>query len=209
MKKIYIKKWMIALLLLLVGIVGLFVCYQSFYNPAMDECEKTEKSIETLKTSIEAAKTNLEQQSYYTTETEMLVAKTEKLMDSIHFPGEILEEDQILYIQDVEKDTEQKQTTISFGTNSSLFSSGVFTLQEKTFPFTYTATYEGMKNLINYFVQNEEDPVSLVSLTISYDAETDTCTGTMILRRYFVTGIEEYQPPVIPGVQIGTDNILG
>lgn len=209
MKKIYIKKWMIALLLLVVGVVGLYVCYSSFYRPAMEACEKTEKSIEMLKTSIDAAKANLQQQEHFVAETEKLVADTEKLLDSVQFPGEILEEDQILWIQDVEQDTEQKQTLISFGTSSTLFSSGSLVLQEKTFPFTYTATYEGMKNLINYFVKNEEEPVSLVSLTISYDAETDTCTGTMILRRYFVTGIEDYVPPVIPGVQIGTDNILG
>jgi hypothetical protein len=31
----------------------------------------------------------------------------------------------------------------------------------------------------------------------------------MILRRYYVTGMEEYVPPVIPGIQVGTDTILG
>jgi hypothetical protein len=51
--------------------------------------------------------------------------------------------------------------------------------------------------------------MSLVSLTISYDAQQDTVTGTMIIRRYYVTGLEEYEPPTIPGVQVGTDNILG
>ena len=48
MKKIYIKKWMIALLLLVLGIAALVVCYQMYYTPAMQEAEKAEKSIDTL-----------------------------------------------------------------------------------------------------------------------------------------------------------------
>lgn len=209
MKKIYIKKWMIALLLLVLGIAALAVCYQSYYKEAVAETEKTKKTIETLQLSIAAAQANLQQQASYIEKTEKIKKDTEILMDSFHFPGEILEEDQILWIRDQEVATKQEQTSIVFGVSNTLYSSGSLTLHEKTFPFTYTATYEGMKNLITYFVENEEDPVSLVSLTISYDAQTDTVTGTMMLRRYFVTGIEDYVPPTIPGVQIGTDNILG
>ncbi len=209
MKKIYIKKWMIALLLLVLGVAALLVCYQTYYTPMMQDAEKAQKSAETLQTAITVAKGNLEKEAFYAEEAEKIKAQTDELLESFHFPGEILEEDQILWIRDQESATGQKQTAIVFGTSSPLYQSGSFTLHEKTFPFTYTATYAGMKNLITYFVENEEDPVSLVSLTIAYDPQTATCSGTMMLRRYYVTGLEDYVPPTIPGVQIGTDNIFG
>ncbi len=207
--KIYIKKWMIALLLLLIGIAGVLISYHSFYRPAVDECEKLERSVKNLQDSVAVAKANLQQKAYYEEETEKLISQTQELMDTLHFPGEILEEDQILYIQKVEKETGQKQSLISFGTNNTLYTAGSLVLQEKTYPFTYTTTYEGLKELIGYFVDNDEEPCSLESLTISYDAQTDTCTGTMILRRYYLIGAEEYTPPVIPGVEIGTEQIFG
>ncbi len=209
MKKVYIKKWMIALLLLALGIAALLVCYQTYYTPMMQDAEKAQKSAETLQTAIVAAKANLEKEAYYAEETEKIKAQTDALLESFQFPGEILEEDQILWIRDQEIATEQKQTAIVFGTSAPVYQSSAFTLHQKTFPFTYTATYEGMKNLITYFVENEKDPVSLVSLTITYDPQTSTCTGTMMLRRYYVTELEDYVPPTIPGVQIGTDNIFG
>lgn len=209
MKKLYIKKWMIALLLLVLGIAALAVCHQTYYTPMMQEAEKSQKSCETLQAAIAVAKSNLEKEASYAEEAEKLKAKTEELLESFKFPGEILEEDQILWIRDQEIATEQKQTAIVFGTSSPLYRSGAFTLHQKTFPFSYSATYAGMKNLITYFVENEDDPVSLVSLTITYDPQTSTCSGTMMLRRYYVTELEDYVPPTIPGVQIGTDNIFG
>jgi len=209
MKKIYIKKWMIALLLLVIGVAGLFVCYQKYYLQLIADAEKAQKSSDTLRVAIAAAKANLEKEESYAEETEKVKTQTDELLESFQFPGEILEEDQILWIRDQEIATEQKQTSIVFGTSSPLYSSSAFTLHQKTFPFNYTATYEGMKNLITYFVENEKDPVSLVSLTIMYDPQTETCSGTMMLRRYYVTGLEEYVPPKIPGVSIGTDEIFG
>ena len=209
MKKIYIKKWMIALLLLVLGIAALAVCYQTYYTPMMQEAEKSQKNAQTLQLAIATAKANLSKEESYAQETEKIKAQTEELLENFYFSGEILEEDQILWIRDQELATDQKQTAIVFGTASPLYQSGSFTLHQKTFPFTYTATYAGMKNLITYFVENEKDPVSLVSLTIQYDPQTSTCTGTMMLRRYYVTGLEDYVPPSIPGVQIGTDNIFG
>lgn len=208
MKKFYIRKWMIAFLLLILGIAMLLLCYQMLYTPAMEECEQSKKTVEALELSIASAKANLQQQSYYIEETEKLTAQTDALLDSIQMPGQILEEDQILFIRDLEKATGQKQSSISFGTDSVLFSSGAFTLNEKTFPYSYSLGYDEFKELITYLVENEENPMSLLSLTISHDAETNTCSGTMILRRYFVTGIEEYVAPIIAGVSIGTENIF-
>lgn len=209
MKKIYIKKWMIALLLLILGIAALAYSYLTIYSPAMLEYETAEKSIQALQLSIATAKGNLKQQEHYKTETEAVKAQMQELLDSVEMPGKILEEDQILFIRDLERITEQKQTQIVFGTDSVIFSTGALVLNEKTFPYSYALDYDSFKELITYLVTNEENPMSLVSLTIAYDAQTDIVSGTMILRRYYVTGLEEYEPPVIPGILPGADQILG
>ena len=209
MKKIYIKKWMIALLLLVLGIAALTYSYLMIYTPAMEEYEAAEKSIQTLQLSIATAKGNLKQAEQYKADTEKVKADTEKLYESVKMPGKILEEDQILFIRDLERTTKQKQAQIVFGTDSQLFSTGGMVLNEKTFPYNYALGYDAFKDLILYLVTNEETPMSLVSLTVAYDAQTDTVSGTMILRRYYVTGLEEYVPPVIPGIIPGADQIFG
>ncbi len=209
MKKIYIKKWMIALLLLVLGLASLVLSYQMVYTPAMEEYEAAEQSIQMLQLSIAAAKNNLSQQEYFIAETENITIQTQELLDSIQMPGEILEEDQILFIRDLDRITKQKQTQIVFGNDSTLFSTGAFVLNEKTFPYNYSLGYNDFKDLITYLVTNEETPMSLVSLTVSYDAQSDIVSGTMMLRRYYVTGLEEYVPPLIPGILPGADQILG
>mgnify|MGYP003293104617 CR=1 FL=1 len=209
MKKLYIRKWMIALLLLVVGVVGLYICYNNVYLTAVAEKEAAEKNIDLLELKIATAKGNLSQEGYYAEEAVKVKEQTQELMDSVDMPGAILEEDQILFIRDLERIAKQKQTQIIFGADSKLFSTGSLVLNEKTFPFSYALPYKEFKKLITDLVENEDNPMSLVSLTIAYDAQTDTVAGTMILRRYYVTGLEEYQPPEIPGIQVGTDNILG
>ena len=209
MKKLYIRKWMIALLLLVVGVVGLYICYNNVYLTAVAEKEAAEKNIDLLELKIATAKGNLSQEGYYAEEAVKVKEQTQELMDSVDMPGAILEEDQILFIRDLERITKQKQTQIIFGADSKLFSTGSLVLNEKTFPFSYALPYKEFKKLITDLVENEDNPMSLVSLTIAYDAQMDTVAGTMILRRYYVTGLEEYQPPEIPGIQVGTDNILG
>ena len=48
MKKFYIRKWMIALLLLVVGVVGVYICYSKVYVPVVAEKENAEKNIAML-----------------------------------------------------------------------------------------------------------------------------------------------------------------
>ncbi len=209
MKKVYIRKWMVALLLLIVGVVGLYYCYNNLYLTAVTEKENAEKNIDLLELKIATAKGNLSQESYYAEEAVKVKLQTQALLESVDMPGAILEEDQILFIRDLERITKQTQTQIVFGADSKLFSTGSLVLNEKTFPFSYSLPYKEFKELITYLVENEDNPMSLVSLTIAYDAQTDTVAGTMILRRYYVTGLDEYEAPEIPGIQVGTDNILG
>lgn len=209
MKKVYIRKWMVALLLLIVGVVGLYYCYNNLYLTAVTEKENAEKNIDLLELKIATAKGNLSQESYYAEEAVKVKLQTQALLESVDMPGAILEEDQILFIRDLERITKQTQTQIVFGADSKLFSTGSLVLNEKTFPFSYSLPYKEFKELITYLVENEDNPMSLVSLTIAYDAQTDTVAGTMILRRYYVTGLDDYEAPEIPGIQVGTDNILG
>ena len=209
MKKIYIKKWMIALLLLILGIAALAYSYLTVYSPAMEEYEAAEKSIQTLQLSLATAKGNLKQAAQFKTDAEKVRADTAKLYETVDMPGKILEEDQILFIRDLERITKQKQTQIVFGTDSVIFSTGSLVLNEKTFPYSYSLDYDSFKDLITYLVTNEENPMSLVSLTIAYDPQTDLVSGTMILRRYYVTGLEEYEAPEIPGILPGVDQIFG
>jgi hypothetical protein len=59
MKKVYIRKWMVALLLFVVGVVGLYMCYNNMYLPAVAEKERAEKNIDLLELRIATAKGNL------------------------------------------------------------------------------------------------------------------------------------------------------
>jgi hypothetical protein len=73
----------------------------------------------------------------------------------------------------------------------------------------YTASYLGLKDMINY-VNEFKDRTTITNFSAIYDSSTGGVTGEMTLNMYYLmnTG-KDYVPPIFDYMQKGTDNIFG
>ena len=128
------------------------------------------------------------------------------------FPGQTKEEDDILFIMKVESETGIKMQTVNYGQDyqHKKLSNGMLLCYE-AYAIPYRSTYQGLKNLIAYFNQNDDFYASIYTLSMQYDAATQTIQGTMIILHYYLlTENAEYVPPsineeIVPGI----DGIFG
>ncbi len=74
---------------------------------------------------------------------------------------------------------------------------------------TYTASYDGMKEMLNYITENH-DRWSIGTFSATFDSSTGELTGSMSYYCYFLFGTyKDYEVPTIEGIEHGTDNIFG
>lgn len=139
-------------------------------------------------------------------ETERVQRSRENLYK--HFPVEMKEEDQIMYLLYLE--------TI-FGTEiiNFVFNEDVpiiplrdgSTLTGLTITVNYEATYDGFKDMVDYLATDSRI-ASVQYATIVYDAAKDVAKGEMTITLYLIdTTTREYESPNIAVPETGKDNI--
>ncbi len=85
----------------------------------------------------------------------------------------------------------------------------VMTAYFSTLSFNFVTSYDGFKELAEY-IRDYPEHTAIDSVTISRDNMTGALSGSLTLKRYFLSGTgREYETPVIEGIDIGTDNIFG
>lgn len=128
------------------------------------------------------------------------------------FPGESKEEDDILFIMKVESETGIRMQTVNYGQDyqHKKLSNGMLLCYE-VYSIPYYATYQGLKNLIAYFNDNDDFYASIYTLSIQYNAANQTIQGNMVILHYYLLDEDaEYIPPVIDEEIIpGIDGIFG
>ncbi|MBQ7378607.1 MAG: hypothetical protein IJW70_02870 [Clostridia bacterium] len=128
------------------------------------------------------------------------------------FPGESKEEDDILFIMKVESETGIRMQTVNYGQDYQLtkLSNGMLLCYE-VYNIPYYATYNGWKNLMAYFNDNDDFYASIYSLTMEYNALNESIQGNMIILHYYLLSEDaEYIPPVVEEEIIpGIDGIFG
>ncbi|MBR2445689.1 MAG: hypothetical protein IKB28_03370 [Clostridia bacterium] len=115
------------------------------------------------------------------------------------FPGESREEDDILFLAKIESETGIRMPTINYGQDYQLtkLSNGMLLCYE-AYSIPYYATYQGLKNLIAYFNENDDFYASVYTLTIQYNPQNESIQGNIIILHYYLLSEDaEYIPPVI------------
>lgn len=85
----------------------------------------------------------------------------------------------------------------------------VMTCIQSTISMSLQTSYNGFKELVDY-VKNYPEHTIIDNASISYDNSTGNLTGSLVIRRFALTGTgKEYKSAVIDGIDIGTDNIFG
>ncbi len=211
--KINSIKWIVAILLVIAGIASIVYVYSSIYSPTVEENEKLEKDIKLS----EQAYAKL---SYYHVNEDIFKKETEDMKKDVEqilsvFPVEIKVEDELIYANYLEQELGYHISSLSVGADYSLYTmSSGHTLCAQYVTVPYETDYEGLKELINFFNEDNKTgsqyPASIV--TISVSISNGRISGSMVLRRYYVIGQNaDYLPPVIPDgmFDIGVDNIFG
>ncbi len=140
----------------------------------------------------------------------IFVQDTEQKLGS--FPGESKEEDDILFIMKVEAETGIHMQMVNYGQDyqHKQLSNGMLLCYE-VYSIPYYASYEGLKNLIAYFSDNDDFYASVYTLSIQYNPANESIQGNMVILHYYLLDKNaEYVPPIINEEIIpGIDGIFG
>ena len=201
------KYWKVILALVLIGAAA--VLYFHNYKNEQAAYEAESKQIKTMITALESS---IQENMRYTAVQDKLEEENAKVLASRlelyqHFPVEMKEEDQIMYVLYLESlfGTEiqfsfaqpQPITALRDGSN----------LMGLTLTVNYETTYQGFQNMLNY-LSTDSRITSVQYASIDYDAATDTATGTVTLLLYLIESeLLEYMPPEVPTPSTGKDNV--
>lgn len=207
MKKL-LKYWKLLIALILIGL-AIFI-YQDKYVKEeaayQSQAQQMEQLAGALRNAIEKNKRYADiQDDLEAAKAELDVSRME-LYD--HFPVEMKEEDQIMYVLYLET---LFGTEINFSFNRPV---SLLTLKDGTdmqgllMQVNYETSYQGFKDMVSYLATDDQI-VSVYDATIEYDAEDDTVSGVLTLIVYLMYNEEfGYADPDIAIPELGKDNIF-
>ena len=205
--KILKKYWKLLLGLLLIAAAA-----YTYYNVYQTELANYESESKQLKTMISALENSIRENSRYTDIQEELepanqAVDASRLMLYDHFPVEMKEEDQIMYVLYLEK-TFGTEIQFAFGQASQITAlRDGSKLMGLTLTVNYETTYKGFQNMVNYLATDSRI-TSVQYAQIQYDAANDKATGTITLLLYLLDSKDlEYLPPDVYQPETGKDNI--
>lgn len=201
------KYWKVILALVL--LVAAAVLYFRNYKEELAAYEAESKQIKTMITALES---NIQENMRYTAVQDKLEEENAKVIASRldlykHFPVEMKEEDQIMYVLYLESlfgteisfnfSTAEPITALRDGAN----------LMGLTLTVNYETTYQGFQDMVKY-LSTDSRITSVQYASIEYDAQTDTATGNLTLLLYLIDSpLMEYLPPEVPAQNSGKDNV--
>lgn len=201
------KYWkvLVAIALLLVAAFLLFDTYRT-------EKAEYEAKVANMEVMIQVLENKIAENQKYAPYQEQLTAAKEELQASRlalyeHFPVEMLQEDQVMYVLYLET---------LFGTEISFtFSeeqplavlSDNATVEGLVLTVNYKTTYEGFKDMVDYLATDSRI-TSVYECTIDYDVKTDVAQGYMTLILYLMdSDLLDYELPDVAVPSTGKDNV--
>ena len=201
------KYW--KLLLAIILVIAAVLIYFGSYKSAEAAYEQQTQQ---MKTMINALESSIRENSQYVdVQDDIEVASAEILASRMelydHFPVEMKEEDQIMYVLYLEK-LFGTEIFFQFGTVQPITAlRDGSTLMGLTLTVNYETTYEGFKDMLNY-LSTDSRITSVQYANIQYDAATDTATGQITLLLYLLDSPDlEYLPPNVAIPDTGKDNV--
>ena len=205
--KVLGKYWKLLLAIILVAAAVLM-----YYGTYKAEEAAYEIKTQQLKTMIAALENSIRENAKYADIQDDLEGANAEIVASRlelyeHFPVEMKEEDQIMYVLYLEK-LFGTEIFFSFGTKQplTLLRDGSV-LVGLTLTVNYETTYEGFKDMLNY-LSTDSRITSVQYANIQYDAKNDVATGNITLLLYLLnTPDGQYLPPDVAIPDTGKDNI--
>jgi len=209
MKKV-LKYWKLFIALILIG-AALFL----YFNKYRVEQAAYETQAQQLQQLTDALKKSIEKNVRYRDIQKELDEALVELDNSRlslykHFPVELREEDQIMYVLYLETIF---GTEINFTFNQAVsllpspLSDGT-ELQGLLLVVNYETTYQGFKEMVSYLATDDR-LTSIYDATIAYDAKKDIASGILSLILYVMDSDRLiYQLPDVAIPELGKDNLF-
>jgi CHASE3 domain sensor protein len=215
------------ILVILVGILAVVAVYFFVYKPTLEKNTALESENSTLSQRVDYLKSLVAKEEEYRSETDRMNAEVSQML--VDFPSYLMIENEIMNVVDSEgvsnadiaSVTVGDPTLVDVASNTTSELSGEeattvassaaeqYSLFDMNTSISYTASYEGMKQLIN-FVAGDKDKHSVSTFTATLDNSTGYITGVMDYDAYFIFGQDkDYVSPDIPNIEHGTENIFG
>lgn len=200
--------WKVVLALIL--LIAAVFTYTNVYLVEKAQYETEKKQLETF---IIALENTIKKNMSYADVQEELETNSAQIMASRldlykHFPKEMKEEDQIMYVLYLEKifgteiyfsfSTAQPITVLRDGSK----------LMGLTLTVNYETTYQGFLDMVSY-LSTDSRVTSVQYASIQYDAAADKAVGNITLLLYLMDSNDlEYLPPEVFEPETGKDNIF-
>ncbi len=205
------------LIVILLAVVMLFFSYQFGFNRYNEKLEEINATNEELIAKEEELKGLVDKQVIY----EDGIKEYGELIDTIidKYGAGLSIDKIIMFLVALEDEADMEITSATLGSENPILTndaiptdiseSGKLDAYMCPVTITYKTTYEGYKTCMTYINQYEER-MNVYDLTTTYDAETGNLTGTMTINMYYMIGSGKvFERPIIPDINIGTNNIFG
>ncbi|WP_066711994.1 hypothetical protein [Clostridium sp. Marseille-P299] len=206
------------LLFLLFTLLILFSAYQFGFVKFTDKAEELQKENLTLSSKVNELQIKKNQEEKFMNETLEYEGKMNEILGA--FPVWITQEKNLMLITELEEYANVKISSVTFQDVSTFYTASLenessvsdvndITGYTTSIALTYQASYQGLKDCIQ-FINNNEEKMNITDISAAFDNTTGNLTGTLTISVYALDGIEKSEEKlVIPGIDLGMDNIFG
>ena len=204
----------IKLLLVIFAVAALGLTYMYVFKPNMEDKD----SIKAQADQLEVKYNDLQAKKAHEAEYKQQIADNEIEFGEIvgKFPADLNQETEVMFVKSLDKDQGVYKMDIQ---NASFSQDQVFyTLGESgyecitnTIPLSYKGSYEGIKDLMVYLMDQENGfkyRMSVDSVNIAYNESDETYSGSVNLLQYAIKGEDRVPEKPVVDVPKGVENIF-
>lgn len=229
---ISLSKSNIKLILFIVAVAILGLTYLYVFKDNMSDADSIHSEVETLQARYDELMAKQKDRDMYEEKTAEYNKKFAERLS--YFPATLDQEISVMFVKGLTKDEGNLQfdvKSVGLGQPQSFYSlsaaasadvsssdseetdkqdavaSGNYECMSAAFPLSYTGSYEGLKDFIDY-IMNYKYRMNISSFNISYNSSDDTYSGSVALNAYCITGGGREADKVDVDVKEGVSNIF-
>lgn len=202
----------------------IFCAYYFGCRTLLNKTDEMTETISTLNKEHNALKLMLANAKKYNSDTEMYDKQYDAILDK--YDSGYSQEYAIMLLKEIEDRTGAWISQAGLAQSEEIYQFGEVTTSnpyaeegskvyhsdyvgsKTTFTLTYQATYDQFKDMINY-INGYKYKFTIDSMSMSYTAETDIVSGSLVLTHYAIIGGDrKFNNVNIGNVLNGTDNIF-
>lgn len=221
MKKVNLSNSETRLLILLLALILIAGSYFFIFNKCTTKAAEIEISNEELSQTVTQLEAMVDRQE----EVEAQTAECNRLVEEIiaKYPSDVTTEKAIAVVKEIENMTDMHVSSISFLMDNLIGDIAALNAAEETvqsvpadakvgyyaaLSINYDASYKGFKEMVDY-INGLKDRVTIPSISVTYDNETDRLAGVITIYLYYLTNTgKEYEEPEIRGIGNGVENVF-